>query len=53
MSPLAEHEPDIYYHIGISYCREQKFEKSIFPYSKSIDKVPSDLRYIHERAKAY
>ena len=51
--PLITHEPDIYYHLGLSYCRLQKFEKSIFPFSRCIERVPSDLRYIHERAKAY
>lgn len=47
------YEADIYYHLGLAYCRLQKFEKSIFPYSRCIEKIPSDLRYIHERAKAY
>ena len=51
--PLITHEPDIYYHLALSYCRLQKFEKSIFPYSKCVEKIPSDMRYIHERAKAY
>ena len=26
--------PDIYYHIGLAYCRVEKFEKSIYPYTK-------------------
>ena len=47
------YEPDIYYHIGLAYCRVEKFEKSIFPFSKCVEHVPSDIRYIHERAKAY
>lgn len=47
------YEADIYYHLGLAYCRLQKFEKSIFPYRQCILKIPSDLRYIHERAKAY
>ena len=51
--PLKFYEPDIFYHLGLSYCRLQKFEKAIFPFSKCVEKVPSDLRYIHERAKAY
>ena len=46
------YEADIYYHLGLAYCRLQKFEKSIFPYSRCIERIPSDLRYIHERAKA-
>ena len=51
--PYMTYEPDIFYHLGLAYCRLQKFEKSIFPYSRCIEKIPSDLRYIHERAKAY
>ena len=47
------YEADIFYHLGLAYCRLQKFEKSIFPYTRCIEKIPSDLRYIHERAKAY
>lgn len=45
--------PDIYYHIGLSYCYLQKYEKSIFPYTKSIELKPSEMKYYHERAKAY
>ena len=51
--PFMTYEADIFYHLGLAYCRLQKFEKSIFPYSRCIEKIPSDLRYIHERAKAY
>jgi len=47
------YEADIYYHIGLAYCNVQKFEKSIWPFSRCITRVPSDIRYIHERAKAY
>lgn len=51
--PFMTYEADIFYHLGLSYCRLEKFEKSIFPYTRCIEKIPSDLRYIHERAKAY
>ena len=51
--PYITYCADIYYHIGLSYCREEKFEKSIFPFSRCIERFPSDIRYIHERAKAY
>ena len=51
--PFMTYEADIFYHLGLAYCRLQKFEKSIYPYSRCIEKIPSDLRYIHERAKAY
>ena len=30
--PLATYEADIYYHLGLAYCRLEKFEKSIFPF---------------------
>ena len=51
--PVESYEPDIYYHLGLAYCRMEKFEKAIFPFSKCIDRIPSDSRYTHERAKAY
>jgi len=51
--PFLTFEADIYYHIGLAYCRVQKFEKSIWPYSRCIERIPSDIRYLHERAKAY
>ena len=51
--PFMTYEADIYYHLGLAYCRLEKFEKSIFPFSRCIERIPSDLRYIHERAKAY
>ena len=53
--PLVTYEADIFYHLGLAYCRLEKFEKSIFPYTKCIEKVPStsDVRYVHERAKAF
>lgn len=52
-SPLPSCISDIYYHVGLSYCFLQKYEKSIFPFSKSIELQSSDMRYYHERAKAY
>lgn len=51
--PFPSYEPDIYYHIGLAYCLTEKFEKSIYPYSKAIEMVPTEIKYIHERAKAY
>jgi tetratricopeptide (TPR) repeat protein len=47
------YEADIFYHIGLAYCNVEKFEKSIYPFTRCIEKVPSDIRYIHERAKAF
>lgn len=51
--PCETYQADVYYHLGLAYCRLQKFEKSIFPYTRCIEKIPSDVRFIHERAKAY
>ena len=50
--PHLSYLADVYYHIGLSYARLEKFEKSIFPLSKCIEYNPNDIRYIHERAKA-
>jgi tetratricopeptide (TPR) repeat protein len=52
-NPYPTYLHDIFYHIGIAYCREEKFEKAIFPLSRCIDLMSTDIRYIHERAKAY
>jgi len=51
--PYITYEADIYYHVGLSFCRLERFEESIFPYTKAIKLIPNDIRYIHERAKAY
>ena len=51
--PYVTYEADILYHIGLSYCNLEKFEKSIYPYARCIEMIPSEIRYIHERAKAY
>ena len=51
--PFINYEADIYYHIGLAYCRVQKFEESIWPFSRCIERNPSDIRYVHERAKAH
>ena len=60
--PYLTYEADIYYHIGLAYCNVEKFEKSIYPYTRvshllinvqCIEMIPSDIRYIHERAKAF
>jgi len=39
--------------LGLAYCRVEKFEKSIFPFSKCVENIPTDIRFVHERAKAY
>ena len=51
--PFNTYKPDVFYHIGLAYCRLEKFEKSRFPYSRCIDLRPTESIYIHERAKAY
>lgn len=45
--------PDIYYHIGLAYCNVEKFEKAVFPFNECIKLVPTEVSYIHERAKCY
>lgn len=52
-SPEMFYEADIYYHIGLAYCLQEKFEKAIYPFTMCSELIPSDFRYIHERAKAY
>lgn len=47
------YEPDIYYHIGIGYCNLEKFVDAIYPFTKAIEMEPNNVKYIHERAKAY
>lgn len=51
--PFVMYEADIYYTIGLAYCKVQKFEKSIWPFSRCIERIPGDIRYVHERAKAH
>lgn len=51
--PYQIYEADIYYHVGLGYARVEKFEKSIFPFSRCVDRIPDDIRYIHERAKSF
>lgn len=52
-SPESSIEADIYYHIGLSYCRLEQYEKAIYPLTKTIDLEPANIRFLHERAKAY
>jgi tetratricopeptide (TPR) repeat protein len=33
-SPYISYEADIYYHIGLAYCNVEKYEKSIYPFSR-------------------
>lgn len=51
--PVSSYESDLYYHIGLSYCNIEKYEKAIYPLTKCLELVPSNVKYIHERAKAY
>ncbi len=51
--PFISFEADIYYHMGLAYCRLQKFEKAIWPLDNCIMRRPNDIVYVHERAKAY
>lgn len=51
--PFISYQADIYYHIGLAYCNQEKFEKAIYPLSMCVEMIPSEISYIHERAKAY
>jgi tetratricopeptide (TPR) repeat protein len=51
--PEASYEPDIHYHIGLSYSNLEEFEYSIYPFSRAVDLCPLEAVYYHERAKAY
>ncbi len=51
--PFVTYECEIYYHIGLAYCRVEKFEKSIFPFTFCVTRNPQNISYIHERAKAH
>ena len=51
--PFESYEADIYYHVGLAYCMVEKFEKAIYPFSKCIELDPSEIKYLHERAKAF
>jgi hypothetical protein len=33
-NPAVNYSPDIYYHIGLAYCMMEKFEKSIYPFTR-------------------
>ena len=50
--PYISYESDIYYHIGLAYCNQEKFEKSIYPYKKvSQNHFPTNKIFI--KLKAY
>jgi tetratricopeptide (TPR) repeat protein len=51
--PYISYIADIYYHIGLAYCNQEKYEKAIYPFSMCIETIPSEVKYIHERAKAF
>ncbi len=46
--PYLTYEADIYYHVGLAFCHLERFEDSVFPFTKAIKLIPSDIRYIHE-----
>ena len=51
--PFFTYESDIYYHIGLAYCNQEKFEKAIYPFTKCVNLNPSEITFLHERAKTY
>mmetsp|Transcript_10438 Transcript_10438/g.8974 ORF Transcript_10438/g.8974 Transcript_10438/m.8974 type:complete len:289 (+) Transcript_10438:148-1014(+) len=52
-NPHESYEPDLHYHIGISFANLENFENAIEPLSKGIRLRPYEAVYLHERAKAY
>jgi len=51
--PEPSYEPDIQYHIGLSFANLEEFENAIEPFSEAIALCPLEAVYYHERAKAY
>jgi hypothetical protein len=51
--PFMTYKPDLYYHIGLSYAHLDKYERSLYPFSRAVEMIPVDIKFIHERAKAY
>jgi len=51
--PFVTYQPDLYYHIGLAYANLDKYERSLYPFSRAVEIIPSDINFIHERAKAY
>ena len=49
---MPSYEPEIYYRIGLCYCLLEKYHKAIFPFTKAIELMPTEINYFHERAKA-
>lgn len=45
-------EPDIHYHLGISFANLEQFEKAVDPLTKAIE-LEKKPKYYHERAKCY
>ena len=41
-----------YYKIGIAYARLQKYERSLWPFTRCIEINPYDTKYFMERGKA-
>jgi len=46
--PGQSYLSDVYYHTALAYCNLEMWEDSIYPLTRCIELVPSDIRYYHE-----
>ena len=51
--PFSTYEPDIHYHLGISFANLELFEKAIEPLTRAIELSKIEPSYMHERAKCF
>ena len=43
--PYITYQADIYYHVGLAFCRLERYGDSIFPFSAAIKMIPGDIRF--------
>ena len=53
INKLRRQQLSAYYHIAISYARLEKWERSLWPFTRCIQIDPSDPKYQMERGKVY
>ena len=50
---MKNEQPNIYYHLGLSYANLELFEYAIEPLTQAIEISTLEPAYYHERAKCY
>ena len=50
---LRQQQLSAYYHIAISYARLEKWERSLWPFTRCIQMDTSEPKYQMERGKVY